>query len=147
MKEVKLIDLKDDVERLLTYIPWLEQKKGTKAGSIYKSDGLEEHSVPFPVYETMLLNFVNDASKTKLMDQNYVYADSRNFIKTVDDERRAIQNAGIKNGDVLCGIFSKYILGGMRKGSLWVTGVEEGILLDVLLKMKKLLEIWDAPLA
>ena len=27
MKEVKLIDLKDDVERLLTYIPWLEQKK------------------------------------------------------------------------------------------------------------------------
>ncbi|MBP5600094.1 MAG: hypothetical protein J6X48_07480 [Lachnospiraceae bacterium] len=109
MKEVKLIDLKDDVERLLTYIPWLEQKKGTKAGSIYKSDGLEEHSVPFPVYETMLLNFVNDASKTKLMDKNYVYAYSRNFIKTVDDERRVIQNAGIKNGDVLCGIFSKYI--------------------------------------
>lgn len=145
MKEINLIDYKADVERLITYIPWLESKVGAKVSKKY--DEQLESTIAFPVYDSTLLNFVNEASKTSLMDKNYVYVYSQNFIKTVADEKKAIENADLKSCDILIGIFSKYVLGGMTKGSLWATAVSEGIFLEVLKKMKKLLDIWDAPLA
>ncbi|MBO7333536.1 MAG: hypothetical protein J6U67_01450, partial [Lachnospiraceae bacterium] len=68
-------------------------------------------------------------------------------LKTFEDERRAIEDAGVKDGDVLCGILTRYVKGGITKGIVWTDAVREGIFLLVLKKMKKLLEIWDAPLA
>ena len=53
----------------------------------------------------------------------------------------------VKEAGILVAILSKYVLGGMTKGVLWGQAVEEGVFLAVLLRMKKLLEIWDAPLA
>ena len=147
MKEVKLTDYRDDIERLLTYIPWLESKTGSDVSKTYEGNDLKNSSLVFPVYETMLLNFVNDASRTGLMDRNYVYAYTSNAIRTVQDEKRAIEEATVSHADALVGILSKYVLGGMTKGSLWVTAVQEGIFLEILKKMKKLLAIWDAPLA
>jgi len=147
MKEVFLGDYKEDVERLLTYIPWLQQKAGSNVSRIYDDNGLSQSTIAFPVYETMLLNFVNEASKSKLMDKNYIYAYSDYSIRTVEDEKKAIESADAKTAEVLISILSKYVLGGMTKGSLWATAVQEGIFLEVLLKMKKLLDIWDKPLA
>jgi len=142
MKEIKLTDYRSDVDRLLTYIPWLEQKAGAKVSSMY-----EKSTLSFPVYDTMLMNFINDASKTGLMDKNYVYAYSRGFIRTVQDEKNAIEAATIQDGEVLCGILSKYVLGGHVKGYLWTQAVEEGIFLAILKKFKVLLDVWDGPLA
>lgn len=145
MKEINLIDYKQDVERLITYIPWLESKNGASVSKKY--DDKLESTISFPVFDSTLLNFVNEASKTSLMDKNYVYVYSHYFIKTVDDEKKAIENADLKSCDILIGILSKYVLGGMTKGTLWPEAVSNGIFLEVLKKMKKLLEIWDAPLA
>lgn len=145
MKEINLIDYKQDVERLITYIPWLESKIGASVSKRY--DDKLESTIAFPVFDSTLLNFVNEASKTSLMDKNYVYVYSHYFIKTVDDEKKAIENADLKSCDILIGILSKYVLGGMTKGTLWPEAVSNGIFLEVLKKMKKLLEIWDAPLA
>lgn len=145
MKEFDLMAVKGDVERLLTYVPWLESKVGATVSKMY-DDGTLTKTIAFPVYDTMLLNFVNDAGKTGLMDKNYIYAYSGYSLRSHADEKRAIENAGVKDGALLCGILSKYVLGGMTKGKLWTEAVENGIFLDVLLKMKKLLEIWDGPL-
>ncbi len=147
MKEIKLADYRQDVERLITYIPWLESKVGAFVSKNYNDNGLSSSTITFPVYETMLLNFVNEASKTALMDKNYVYAYSGRFIKSVEDEKKAIENAGMADTDLLIGILSKYVLGGMTKGALWTEAVTEGIFLLILKKMKELLEIWDGPLA
>lgn len=147
MKEVNLSEHRADVERLLNYLPWLESKEGSSVSRIYDGDGSQKTSLSFPVYETMLMNFVNEASKTSLMDKNYAYAYSGYSIRTVEDEKEAIEAATVKDAEVLCGILSKYVMGGMTKGVLWNQAVENGVFLAILRKMKKLLDIWDAPLA
>ncbi len=147
MKEFNLYDYKGDIERLITYIPWFEKKAGEKVSRMYDDNNLSGSSLTFPVYETMLLNFVNDASKSSLMDSNYVYAYSSYRIRTVEDEKKAIEQADLKTCEVLISILSKYVLGGMTKGALWTTAVEEGIFLAILKRFKNLLDIWDKPLA
>lgn len=147
MKEVNLLDYRADVELLVTYIPWLESKVGKKVSKAYEGDETAKITLFFPVYDTMLLNFVNDASRTGLMDENYSYTYSQYFIKNHEDEMEAIEKADIKHVDILCGILSKYVKGGMTKGNLWVQAVEEGTFLEVVKKLKSLSELWDKPFA
>ena len=146
MREFKLTEHRDDVEKLVAYLPWLESKAGADVSRTYEDNGIAGSSMAFPVYETMLLNFVNDAQKTALMDPNYPYVFAELFIKTVDDEKKAIERADIKTGAVLCGILSKYVLGGVTKGVLWTQAVKDGIFLAVVKRMKELVEHWDGPL-
>lgn len=147
MVDVNLDEYREDVERLIAYIPWLESKVGNDVSKTYEGDNLASSSMSFPVYDSKLMSFVNEASNTGLMDRNYVYAYSAYCIKTVEDEKNAIENATVKDGQVLVGILSKYVLKGMTQGAVWTRGVENGVILAVLKKMKKLLEIWDQPLA
>jgi len=147
LREQVMEEYRDEVEKYIKYIPWLQQKAGEKVSSIYSGDGIAEHSVKFPVYDGTALGFVKELSKSKFMDRNYPYVYSRNSIRTVQDEKRMIRNAGIRDMNLLCGILSKYVLGGMTKGALWGSAVEEGIFLEILLKMKELMEFWDKPLA
>lgn len=147
MKEVNLSEHRADVDRLLTYLSWFEAKEGQVVSRMYDGEAGQKTSLGFPVYETTLMNFIKDASKTSLMDRNYTYAYTGYNIYDVEDEKRAIEEATCKDAEVLCGILSKYVLGGMTKGALWNQAVEQGIFLAILRKMKKLLMIWDAPLA
>ncbi len=135
-----------DVERLVRYIPWLESKTGIDVSNIYKGEGISEHSMAFPVYDSTLMSLVQDARRTNLLDRNYAYVYSRNRIRNASDEQRLIAVATIREMDMLKGILSKYILGGMTKGRLWTEGVSNGSILKVLLKMKEILEYWDKPI-
>lgn len=135
------------VEPLLKYLPWLEQKESGRAVSLYSGEGIGEHSLSIPVYDATLMSFIKEAQKTGLLDRNYVYVYSRNRIHTVVDEKRAIEQAELKNFEVLTGILAKYVLGGMTKSALWAQGVDEGIFLAVVQKMKYILEFWDKPFA
>lgn len=149
VQEQKIKEYREQVEGLLRYIPWLQEKSGgnSRMMNTFAGEGISENSLPFPVYDSTLMGFVKTVSRTTLMDRNYHYQYSRNFIKTVADEKAAIGRATIKDMDLLCGILSKYISGGMTKPALWEQGMREGIYLEVLLKMKKLLDFWDKPLA
>ncbi|MDE7251686.1 MAG: hypothetical protein K2O32_01910 [Acetatifactor sp.] len=100
----------------------------------------------FPVYESTLLSFVKEAKKTSFMDRNYRYIYTRNRIQTHEDERKMIQNAGIKEWDLLCGILSKYVLGGQTKGTYWSEAVKEQIFYQVIKKMCDIIEFWDKPI-
>ena len=146
MREFNLIEYRSDVEKLVTYLPWLESKAGADVSRTYDDNGIGASSIAFPVYEAMLLNFVNDAGKTGLMDKNYPYVYSELFIKTVEDEIKATERADIKTGAILCAILSKYVLGGATKGSLWTQAVREGVFLAVVRRMKELVEHWDGPI-
>lgn len=147
MRDIKLTDYREDIDKLLLYLPWLETKAGTNVSRIYSDNNLSANSVPFPVYDSTLLSFVNEAAETGLMDENYAYAYTNYAIRDIADEKEAINNAGVTDGALLCGILSKYVLTGMRRGTVWSTAVTEGIFLLILKRMKVLLEIWDAPLA
>lgn len=135
-----------DVERLIRYIPWLESKAGGDITKFYQENGIKDHSISFPVYDSKLMSLVQDAKRTQLMDRNYVYLYTRKRIRTAEDEHKIIEQATIQDMDVLKGILSKYILGGMTKGKIWSEGVNNGSILKVLLKMKEILEYWDKPI-
>ncbi len=147
MKEINLCDYRKDVERLIPYISWLETKVGVNVSGVYDGNDLSKTTFSFPVYDSMLLNFINEAQKTELMDENYMYTYSQYFIKDHDGEMEAVEKADMKRANVLCGVLSKYVLGGRTKGKLWAQAVEEGTFLAVLKKMKSLLERWDKPFA
>ena len=146
MREFKLTDYRSDVERLVSYLPWLESKAGADVSRTYEDNGIKSSSIAFPVYEAMLLNFVNDAQKTSLMDKNYPYVYAELSIRTVEDEIKATERADIKTGAILSAILSKYVLGGVTKGTLWTQAVKEGVFLAVVRRMKELLEHWDGPI-
>lgn len=135
-----------DVEKLIWYIPWLESKVGNNISNFYNGNGIGEHSISFPVYDSTLMSLVQDARRTKLLDRNYAYVYSRNRIRTVEEEQRLIERATIQDMNTLKGILSKYILGGMTKGKIWSEGVSNGSILKVILKMKEILEYWDKPM-
>lgn len=135
-----------DVIRLSKYLGWLEKKSGNEVTRIFGEEETGGKSMPFPVYDSTLLNFVNDAGSTAFMDFNYQYIYSRYRMRNYVDERTAIENSNIRTMDVLGGILSKYVLGGMRKGSLWTEAVEYQIFYRIVKKAKDIIEYWDIPI-
>lgn len=134
---------KQMISPLLGYLPWLEANQGQPGSRLYRGEEFTEHSMSFPVYDGTLLRFVKETSRTKLMDKNYRYVYTRNHIRTPEDERRVIRAAELKDWDILRGILSRYVLGGMTKASLWSQAVQEDIFYLVLSKMKEIIEYWD----
>lgn len=137
---------KPDVEKLIRYLPWLEEKAGSNVQETFEGSGIKDSSITFPVYDGMLMNFIREVQRTGLLDRNYPYVYSRNRLRTVQDELRAIEHADIREMDILKGILSRYVLGGMTKGRLWSEAVYNGVFLRVVRKMKENLEFWDGPM-
>jgi len=89
-REEIIICYKEDVERLLKFLPWLEKKSGSAASSVYSGEGIEKSSMPVPVYDSTLLSFIKEIRTTDFLNRNYVYTFSRYRIKTASDELRVI---------------------------------------------------------
>lgn len=134
-------------KNLFRYILWLKEKQGQSTSHIYENEELNRSSMPVRVYDSTLLSLVKELNATGLMDRNYVYTFSRNMLRTVQDEKRWIASAQLKNIEDVFAIMAKYVLGGMTKGKLWTDAIENGIFLEALLKIRELLEVHDRPLA
>lgn len=139
-------EYKQIISPFLRYLPWLEQSAGTSVSTSYQGNNVTEHSLAFPVYDGTLMNFVRELTKSPLMDRNYQYVYSRNKIRNHDDERRMIKKAGIDEWKILCGILSKYVLGGRTKGYLWNEAVQEKIFYYIMKQMREIIEYWDRPI-
>lgn len=145
-RQQQLQEYKQEALPLLRYLPWLEKNAGQLGSTLYKGAEENENAMRFPVYDSTLMNFVKEASKSSLMYKNYSYIYTRNGIRTHEDERRVITSAEIKDWDMLRGILSKYVMGGRTKAYLWSEAVQENIFYLVLKQMQKIIEYWDKPL-
>ena len=67
-----LAEYTDDAKALMKYLPWLEKYDGQDVTSNYTGEGISEHSITFPVYDSTLLGFVKTVQKTKFLNKNYV---------------------------------------------------------------------------
>ena len=134
---------KEALAPFLRYLPWFEEHAGKSTGSSYNGSMDGNNTMSFPVYDSTLLSFVKEMGKSSFMDRNYVYIYSRRRLKTLEDERKAIKAATIQEWDVLCGILSKYVIGGNTRSQLWTQAVKENIFLMVLQKMQSIIEYWD----
>ena len=137
---------REDVIRLSRYIPWFEKKSGNDVSTNYQDGHKMDHTLSFPEYDSVLLSFLNDASTTVFMEQNYRYFYSRNHIQGYQDELRLIEEADIMHMDILQCILSRYVFGGLTKAYLWKDGVEHRIFLNVLKKARQIIEFWEQPL-
>lgn len=136
---------RDDIAKLAKYLPWLESKSGRDVVSEYHA--AEQTAFSFPVYDSTLLSFLKEAKETRLINRNYRYTYTRYRIRNAADERRFISRATIRQFKELGDILSKYVLLGMTKSQVWTEGIENRIFLDVVTKLKELIEFWDKPLA
>ena len=137
------------LQKIVPYLRWLKDNAANSSvAQSYSNSDLK--SMPFPIYDSNLLAFVKACQTTDLLDRNYVYVYSRNHLNTAKDEIMFIQDASITDMDDLAGILSKYILGGMTKGTVWAEGVRNGVLHLVVEKMDELCRFWgqesDRPL-
>lgn len=131
---------------LLRYLHWMEQNAGKDMSTRYEGGDMAAHTMSFPIFDGTLLSFIREAGNTSFMDKNYVYIYSRLGLKTPSDEKQAIERATIQEWNVLCGILTRYVQGGMTQSYLWRQGMTESIFYLVLLKMKEIVEYWDKPL-
>lgn len=134
---------KEALAPFLRYLPWFEEHAGRYTGSSYNGSLDGNNTMSFPVYDSTLLSFVKEMGKSSFMNRNYAYIYSRKHLKTPEDERKAIKTATIQEWDVLCGILSRYVLGGNAKAQLWTQAVKENIFLMALQKMQEIVEYWD----
>ena len=137
---------KQDVIRLSKYIPWLEDKSGDDVSKNYQDGNKMDHTLTFPVYDSILLAFLNDASTTVFMEKNYQYFYTKNHIHDYQDELAMIERADIMHMDTLQCILSRYVFGGMVKAYLWKAGVDHKIFVTVLKKARQIVEFWSEPL-
>ena len=136
-----LICYEEDVIKLLKFLPWLEKVSGGETSSIYNGEGIEKTTMPVPVYDSTLLNFIKVVETTEFMNRNYVYTYSRYNIKSAKDELSVIEDCTLLDMVVLGDILSKYILLGRVKGLVWSEGIKNGVYLALVLKFKELMEI------
>ena len=137
---------KQDVIRLSKYIPWLEDKSGDDVSKNYQDGNKMDHTLSFPVYDSILLAFLNDASTTVFMEKNYQYFYTKNHIHDYQDELAVIERADIMHMDILQCILSRYVFGGMVKAYLWKAGVDHKIFVTVIKKARQIVEFWSEPL-
>ena len=145
-REAFLEMFREDVIRLSRYTPWFEKKSGDDVSRYYEDGDKMKHTLSFPVYDSILLSFLNDASTTVFMEQNYHYFYTRNRIQDYEDELRLIETADIMHMEALQCVLSRYVFGGMTKAYLWKDGVDHKIFLNILKKARQIIEFWEQPL-
>ncbi len=136
-RELILEEYREDVERLVKYLPWLMEKEAKDVSGYYQGEP-GQSLIKIPVYDSTLLSFVKQAEQTKFMDKNYPYVYTRYRMKTFEDERRQMEQAKIKDIEIFRGILSKYVLEGKRKASCWTDAVSEKIFTTALTKLQEL---------
>lgn len=133
---------KGDIEKLMVYLPWLEEKSGkAKVATNYVGDGMAENTISFPVYDGNLLRFIKEAENTQFMDRNYVYVISRNRLTGPEAEIEFVKKQTMLQLDNIGGILSKYVLGGRTKSRYWSEAVDKGVFLEVVRKLKELYDL------
>lgn len=142
--EEQIEEYKDDVAKLSAYLPWLEKKSGQNLMSIYRPDSMTSFSIP--TYDSTLLAFIKEIENTQRVNRNYDYVYKKYRIFNEKDEVSLTHRAGLEDMDMLFAILSRYVIKGRTKGLVWKSGVENGVYLEVVRKMKELIEFWSMPM-
>jgi hypothetical protein len=140
-REEIIVCYKEDVLKLLKFLPWLERASGEAATELYTGDGVNTTSMAVPVYDSNLLGFIREIKTTDFINRNYVYTYSRYHIQNAEDEKRIIENCSWQDMTLLGDILSKYVIKGDVRGLVWSEGVQNGVYLALLYKLKELMDI------
>ena len=138
LREQIVEEYRDDLAKLIKYLPFLEKKGGKDVQEFYEGDG-EHKVIPVPVYDSTLLGFIKEVKTTKFMNRNYPYIYRKWNMPNPNAERIAMESATIRDIDLFRGIISRYVIEGQRKSVMWTTAVEEKIFVTALKKLSSLI--------
>lgn len=133
-------------EKLSAYLGWLETKRGSSVSSQFAGEGIGEHSIPFPVYDSTLMSLIKLLQTSPLMDRNYVYVYSQHRLRNHEDEIKLIHNSDLNSVKNISAVLSKYVMEGMRRGTVWTEAVMSGVFYEAIAQLKKDIEFWDTPI-
>ncbi|MCQ2517910.1 MAG: hypothetical protein MJ119_04030 [Lachnospiraceae bacterium] len=139
-------EYKPEVEELVKFLPWLERRSGNEVMRMYDPGVSGAITMGIPVYDGTLLQFVKYLGQTSFMNRNYMYVYRKYGIRTPKDELRIIARADIGSMDILGAILSRYTIQGRVKGAVWKEGMDNGVYLQTVKKLKELIEFWDMPI-
>ncbi len=135
---------KKDVDALASYIPWLEEKLGAEVQQSFNNPDIIATSVPFPIYDSTMMSFIQTARNTMFMNENYVYTLTRNKLRSSEDEILFVDECKtLKDMPALGDLVAKYVLGGATKSRLWSEGVKNGVLLAAITQMRDVLHFYQ----
>ena len=135
------VKYKDDMLKLIAYLPWLEQTSGkSKVSGLYESDDPNKKFMPFPVFDGNLMRFVKDAESTGLVDRNYVYVITRHQLRTPQQEIDFVSACDIRRLSDIGAVLSKYVLEGKVRATIWPEAMDKGVFLTV---VKRLSDIYS----
>ena len=98
------LQYKDDMEKLIAYLPWLEEKSGkSQVSTNYGGDELSPTTISFPVYDGTLLRFIREADTTQFMDRNYPYVITDYYKIEIDEDIEMVESIARKIGFVKSG--------------------------------------------
>lgn len=130
---------KDDMLKLIDYLPWLEATSGKSSVSgMYDNMEPGDRFMSFPVFDGNLLRFIRDAENTRFIDRNYVYVISRNRLDSVDKEIAFVKSCDIYKTYDIGGVLSKYIIEGRVKAFMWSEAVDKGIFLEIVRRIQEI---------
>lgn len=135
--ELLTVKYAEDILKLSKYIRYFENKKGSDVATKYENEQ-GAATLRFPVFDSTLLSFTQEAAQTSLMDPNYMYKYRQYRIATEKAEKEAIRDAKLKDIDLLKAILSRYVLEGRYKGQRWIEAAERGVFHDVLVRLMEL---------
>ncbi len=142
----KVNKYKADVEALSRYLVWLESKKGEDTSASYDPGEGKRTTLLVPTYDSTLLGFIKTAKQTAFINRNYVYTYKRYRMENAGDELKQIDQTQIMEIEKLGDILSKYVLKGNTQAKMWTEGVQNGVFLALVTKMKELIEFWSSPI-
>jgi hypothetical protein len=138
-----LAEYRQKLEPYFAYIPWFMERDGKNLNKLYESDNDISGTIAVPVYDSTLLGFVKSMNESGLMNRNYPYVYSKYNLHSYADELAQIDKCELRDIDVILGIISRYVLGGMARGRMWTEAVEMGIFYHALVKIKEILSRWE----
>lgn len=141
-REEIIATYKDDVLKLTPYIPWLKAKAGQDVSRNY-SDAVNTSVIAFPVFDSQVFQLIKTIEQTKFINYNYVYSYSAYRMRSAEDELAVIPKITTMEIKVLGDILSKYAIKGQTKSALWSEGVNKGVFLAVIERLKVVVDLHD----
>jgi ADP-ribosylglycohydrolase len=129
---------KAEIQKLCAYIPYFET--ATKE-SVYHWGGGEklgekQFTMPYPVYDENLKEFIQDIYNTSIMCDNYPEVIHNRGLDNEEDMKNSIDDADL---ELIKAILTGYVRQERFCDGLWATAVEDKVFLKILQRLRQLL--------
>lgn len=131
--------IRKSAEKLFPFMPYFETatEESVCRWDRGRTPGENGHTVPYPIYEKTLKDFIREFYETNLISHDYSDVLDNRGLKDMNGINDVIENADI---ELLRAILTKYIIGERFCDGVWAIAVRDKIFLGILNRFQELLK-------